>query len=211
MDREQRQEPESQPYSPQPYRPEITRYRAPDEVPAQPAPPPTDVPPEVLRQVTQLSDPGRERNDRYVIQPPPPRPQSLPGHAADTSLAAVSHFAIAFGFVGIGFLLSIAINFGIWLYGKRSPYVAFHAQQAGSYQVFVLLFNVLCIVLILVLIPSPLVWGWNVLFSALGWLMIIPLAIWYVFSIIYGIWGGFRVLAGRDFRYPFFGRSGKRL
>ena len=164
------------------------------------------VPPDVLRHVTSLSDPYRQTGDQYLMSPPAAKPQSLPGRAADTTLAAVSHFAIAFGFFGIGFLLSIAISLFIWLYSKRSPYVEFQSSQAGRYQCFVLVFNVLYVAMLGVLLALGF---WNQA-SWVGLLflgLVIVGLLWFVFSILYGVWGGILVLMGKDFRYPYFGRD----
>src|SRR5687767_299698 len=79
----------------------------------------------------------------------------------DRVLATLAHAAIGFGFFGIGFLLSLAISGVIWVISRRSPHVAVHAEQAGAYQVFVLVVNVVVIV------------GWLVAAVALfgaGWL-----------------------------------------
>src|SRR5438874_1578293 len=96
------------------------------------------------------------------MQPPPAnepifRPQQQPAipspvHVIDQStarvLSALAHGAIAFGIFGIGFLASLAIAGIIWLYGRRSPQVRFHSEQAGCYQCSVLLINILFVVIL---------------------------------------------------------------
>src|SRR5260370_38563449 len=55
--------------------------------------------------------------------------------AADRRVAAVAHLSIGFGvFVGVGFLAGLAINLVIWLRSRRSSFVEFHSEQAGTYQ-----------------------------------------------------------------------------
>src|SRR5439155_18980109 len=79
------------------------------------------------------------------LQPPVPTPQRppAPSYVIDRStaraLSALAHGAIAFGLLGVGFLVSLAISAAIWLYGRRSPEVRFHSEQAGCYQCSVLL------------------------------------------------------------------------
>jgi hypothetical protein len=132
------------------------------------------------------------------------------GRAADATLAAVAHAAIVFGFFGIGFVLSVAINIGIWLYSRRSPYVAYHAEQAGCYQCFVLVFN------LLYLLVFGLLLGFSGLYPQWTWAgkiadaMFILGAFWFVFSIAYGLWAAARVLAGKPFAYPVFGKWAAR-
>ncbi len=169
---------------------------------------PNSVHPDVTRQLTALSDPRYQAADQYVLVPPPPRGQSLPGKVADATIASIAHFAIAFGLFGLGFLISIGISVGIWIYGKRSPFVEFQARQAGAYQCFVLLFNIFYVVFLGVLIAfgSYYQWGWAL---ALAFALGIAGVVWFFLSIFYGVYGGLRVLAGRDFRYPFFGRDRK--
>src|SRR5918911_2564472 len=82
----------------------------------------------------------------------PAQPSPGPGYVIDQSLAralsALAHGAIAFGFLGVGFLVSLAISGVIWLYGKRSPQVRFHSEQAGCYQCSVLLINILFVTIL---------------------------------------------------------------
>jgi uncharacterized Tic20 family protein len=177
---------------------------------------PPAVPPDVERRLRELSQPGRTA-DPYVLAPPPTAPPQTQvgtrvvetaGRAADAGLAALAHFAILFGFFGVGFLLSLAISGAIWLYSRRSPYVAFHAQQAGCYQIFVLVFNIGYWVLLgaLVYVGGQLHWEAGTI-TAVVTLMIGLFILWFVLSILYGAWAGLRVLLGHDFRYPYFGRA----
>ena len=79
----------------------------------------------------------------------PSRTQVLATTRAPTpherTLAALSHVAIAFGLFGIGFLLGLVISIGIWIAGRRSRYIAVHAEQAGLYQLVVLVLNVVIV------------------------------------------------------------------
>jgi hypothetical protein len=174
---------------------------------------PPAVPPEVERRLRELSQPGRAA-DPYVLAPPPaappivttgPRVAETAGRAAGAGLAALAHFAILFGFVGIGFLLSLAISGIIWLYSRRSPEVAFHAQQAGCYQIFVLVFNLGCAVLFGVFLAMSIYLHWEWAGTA-ALLLVVFFVLWFPISILYGAWAGLMVLLGRDFRYPYFGR-----
>jgi hypothetical protein len=176
--------------------------------------PPSAVPPEIEARLRGLSQPGP--GDAYVLPPPPARSgpdiggvgsrvAETGGRVADASLAALSHFAILFGFFGVGFLLSLAISLGIWFYSRRSPYVEYHARQAGCYQAFVFVFNIGCAVLFGTLLAGQIYWGWTWAGPATTCLLVFFIA-WFPISILYGAWGGLMVLLGRDFRYPYFGR-----
>lgn len=138
---------------------------------------------------------------------------------ADRGMAVLAHASIGFGLVGIGFLLSLAINFVIWLRSRRSSFVSIHAEQAGAYQLAVLLINiVLVVVWVLMLLyvflgPSEIGEGQLSIRQILAglWLALIPLfAIWYVATIAYGLYGAARVASGRDFWYPVFGPWAQR-
>ena len=175
---------------------------------------PPAVPPDVERRLRELSQPGRA-TDPYVLAPPPAVPPSATagtrvvetaGRAADAGLAAVAHFAILFGFFGIGFLLSLAISGLIWLYSRRSPLVAFHAQQAGCYQIFVLGFNLACAGLFGAFLAMSIYLRWEWANTA-ALLLVLFFILWFPISILYGAWAGLMVLLGRDFRYPYFGRK----
>jgi len=145
------------------------------------------------------------------------------GTGTERALAAVSHGAIAFGFVGIGFLLSLLITAVIWLASKRSPYLQEQSDRAGRYQIYVIVVNVIVIVVwLLGLILLGKLLGWDslwgggiqdagnlgprwiiVVIDALLLLVAIPLfAVWYVGTILYGIYGAYRSLRGHDFHYP---------
>lgn len=144
--------------------------------------------------------------------------------AGDRLLATLAHAAIGFGFLGVGFLLSLAISLVIWLVGRRSPHVAAHAEQAGAYQLFVLIVNVLVIagwaaasVMLfgrLVLVPPAATTGLEQ--AARPWLvglwaLAVPLfGLWYVGTIALGLIGALRVALGRPFWYPVFGRWARR-
>jgi hypothetical protein len=146
------------------------------------------------------------------------------GRGSERVLAAVAHGAIAFGFVGIGFLLGLAITGVIWLVSRKSTYVREQSDRAGVYQLVVLLVNILAIAL-WVLGLALLLWltGWR--FFGLGGgdphvarslpitlvivldlillIVVVPIfVVWYFGTIIYGVYGATRALAGHDFHYP---------
>jgi len=138
---------------------------------------------------------------------------------SDRGLAVLAHASIGFGFVGIGFLLGLAINGVIWLRSRRSSFLAVQSEQAGAYQLAVLLINVALVVvwtaiLIYVFLGDSAI-GFGQLSArqvAAGfWLALIPLfAIWYVGTILYGIYGAFRIAQGREFWYPILGAWARR-
>jgi hypothetical protein len=182
--------------------------------------PPPAVPPDLEARLRGLSQPGAT-GDTYVIPPPPARSGpdvsgmgarvvETGGRVADAGLAALSHFAIVFGFFGVGFLLSLAITGIIWLRSRRSSYLAYQSQQAGCYQVFVLVFNLACAGVFGVFVAGWLYWGWTWAWTAAAVVVVFFIA-WFPLSILYGIWGGVMVLMGRDFRYPYFGRTTRKF
>src|SRR5687768_16630500 len=133
---------------------------------------------------------------------------------ADRTLAAVAHGAVAFGILGIGILVSLAISGFVWLYGKRSKKVQFHAEQAGCYQIIVLAVNALVIITVAVS-------GGFAIFQNLfgrsdfgtSWVLCFGLAffvVWYLVTIGYGIYGAIRVLSGKEFKYPLIGKWVKK-
>lgn len=137
----------------------------------------------------------------------------------DQRIAAVAHLSIGFGvIIGVGFLVGLAINLVIWLRSRRSPVVELHAEQAGAYQLVVLLTN---IVLVSLWIAAAVIIIGNVRigpdFLRLGqvvtgfWCVLTPLtALWYFGTIAYGVYAGLVVGAGRDFSYPIFGPWARR-
>ncbi len=141
---------------------------------------------------------------------PPPEPpgtlRAAGGRAADATLAAVTHAAILFGLFGVGFLITLAINLGIWFYSRRSPFVSYHARQAGCYQCFVLLVNVVYVFVGLLLFGFVTVypqWTW---IGSLLFVVVVAGVVWFVVSILYGVWAAVCVLLGKPFAYPVFGR-----
>jgi len=141
---------------------------------------------------------------------PPDRLRAVGGRATDATLAAVTHAAILFGLFGVGFVITLAINGGIWLYSRRSPFVAYHAQQAGCYQCFVVVVNILYLALGGTLLGVAAVypqWGFV---GPLLFVVAVTGVVWFVLSILYGVWAAVRVLLGRPFAYPVFGRLAAR-
>lgn len=135
-------------------------------------------------------------------------------------LAAIAHGAIGFGFLGIGFLLSLAISGGLWLASLRRPYLRQQADRAGLYQLVVLLANVAIAVTwgaglgLLIYLGGwegwmggglrAIAWGLLALVLALA----LPFFVaWYAGTIVYGLYAATRALAGADWRYrrPKFG------
>lgn len=161
-------------------------------------------------------------NPNYPQQPlPPQQPQELApiiqvaDKSAERTLAVLAHGAIAFGFFGIGFLLSLLISGIIWLYSKRSPEVRFHSEQAGCYQCSVLVINIVLVVIL------ALAGGFSV-FSGVqgqsdwgtGWVFFLGLILfllWFVGTIIYGIVGAVMVLMGMPFKYIIIGNRYERV
>ena len=137
----------------------------------------------------------------------------------DRRIAAVAHLSIGFGvIIGVGFLLSLAINLVIWLRSRRSPFVELHAEQAGAYQLTVLLTNVL-IVAIWIAGLIPLLGGSEIGLGQISlrqimaglWCALVPLfAVWYFGTILYGVYAGIVIAAGGDFSYPIFGPWARR-
>ena len=153
--------------------------------------------------------------------PPGPRPSArhqLMSHV-DQRIAAVAHLSIGFGVVvGVGFLVGLAINLVIWLRSRRSPFVEYHAEQAGAYQLTVLLINVL-IVAVWIGGLIPLLGGSEIGVGELSlrqimtglWCALVPLfVVWYFGTILYGVYAGLVIAAGGDFSYPIFGPWARR-
>ncbi len=131
--------------------------------------------------------------------------------SAERLLSALAHGAIAFGFLGIGFLVSLLISAIIWLYSRRSPQVRFHSEQAGCYQCSVLLVNIAAVIVLLSsggfaianLLQGRSDWAAGL---STGFFIVLGLfLIWYVTTIIYGIVAAVLVLLGRPFKYPIIG------
>ncbi len=144
--------------------------------------------------------------------------QKLTEHV-DQRIAAVSHFSIAFGvFVGVGFLLGLAINLVIWLRSRRSPVVEYHAEQAGAYQLAVLVINIVVVGvlfgLIVALLGGSEIGPGEISMRQVAMGMVcalVPLfALWFFGTIAYGLYGGLVVAAGRDFSYPIFGNWARK-
>jgi uncharacterized Tic20 family protein len=137
----------------------------------------------------------------------------------DRRIAAIAHLSIGFGvIIGVGFLLGLAINLVIWLRSRRSPFVELHAEQAGAYQLAVLLTNVVIIgiwigVVILLMGESEVGAGQLSIRQILMgmWCALLPFQVaWYFGTILYGVYAGLVVAAGRDFSYPIFGPWARR-
>ena len=155
-----------------------------------------------------------------VVGPLPVAPQ-------ERTLAAAAHLGIAFGLLGVGFVLGIVIAAVIWLYGKRSRYVTIHAEQAGLYQLAVFLITVLVgalwvVTLVLVLGDTLGVSGLLGLPSLhlgmaarllIGFVLALLLALfplWFIGTIAYGVYGALMAMTGRPFWYPVVGPRVRR-
>jgi uncharacterized Tic20 family protein len=132
----------------------------------------------------------------------------------DRRIAAISHLSIAFGvLIGVGFTLGIAINLVIWLRSRHSPYVELHAEQAGAYQIAVLLSNLVIIgiwigVVVMLMGDSEIGAGQLSIRQILMglWCALLPLQVaWYFGTILYGVYGGLLIATGKEFYYPIFG------
>jgi uncharacterized Tic20 family protein len=137
----------------------------------------------------------------------------------DQRIAAVTHLSIGFGvIIGVGFLVGLAINLVIWLRSKRSSVVEYHAEQAGAYQLAVLLINLVLAGLWIALAVGAMglsdwrLWStplWQPLAGL--WCVLTPaIAVWYFGTILYGVYGGLLVAAGKEFSYPVFGPWARR-
>jgi uncharacterized Tic20 family protein len=130
-------------------------------------------------------------------------------------LAGLAHGSILLGFFtsGIGGIVAALV---IWLLQReKSRYVAVQALQALVYQVVTFLVAMLawCCwgALWMMMIFPPLISNPTCCESAPPaglwagmFLMVVPLGIWGL-TILYGLWGAVRCLAGHDFRYAIIG------
>jgi uncharacterized Tic20 family protein len=161
-----------------------------------------------------MQPPYRPEPQRAMPAQPPPGAGYVIDQSLARALSALAHGAIAFGFLGVGFLISLAISGVIWLYGRRSPQVRFHSEQAGCYQCSVLLIN---LVLVVVLGAAGGFWIFNISNgrsdAGLGGLVLVGLILsllWFVASILFGLFAALMVLLGKDFKYPVIGGYLKR-
>lgn len=156
-----------------------------------------------------MQPPHANRPDYRVQQPATPTPARVIDKSAARVLSALAHGAIAFGLFGITFPLALAISGVIWLYGRRSPQVRFHSEQAGCYQCSVLLINVLFVLLLGAAGGFSLFnylqgrSDWNVGHGVIvGFILFV---VWFVATILYGIFAAVMVLLGKPFKYPIIG------
>jgi hypothetical protein len=151
---------------------------------------------------------------------PRSEPRVTPGFLADQSaqrvLGALAHGAIALGLFGFTLVASLLVSAVIWVYARRSPEVRFHAEQAGCYQLIVLLVNAL---FLLGVGTTGGFWIFNLLQGKgpgeLGAGVVVGLclfAVWIAISTAYGIIAAVMVLLGKRFKYVFIGdRFEKRV
>jgi uncharacterized Tic20 family protein len=166
---------------------------------------------------------SRARSERRRGQELARQGVRVAGRGSERVLAAAAHGAIAFGFVGIGFILSLVITGVIWLASRKSSYLREQSDRAGRYQIFVVLANVLMIALwiigfsLLIYLTNWQGWGnggwqgwrqldWRWLLTVLDGLTLLislPLIIaWFFGTIVYGVYAATRALRGDDFHYP---------
>lgn len=145
----------------------------------------------------------------YYGYPPPPPPTGPTAH--ERSTAAAAHGAIAFGLLGIGFLITIAINIYFWFASQKSPYIRRQVEQAGCYQLIVMLVDFLLVagggVLLGYLLGQPIL-GRQLLpagSEGLFWLLLVFLVVFFIVfffvTIAYGLYAAGRAAAGVEFRY----------
>jgi uncharacterized Tic20 family protein len=168
-----------------------------------------------------VSIPSQSIPNRAMV---PPQTQREPARRVvmrhvDQRIAAVAHLSIGFGVViGVGFLLGIAINLFIWLRSRRSSFVELHAEEAGTYQLVVLLINLLMAGSWIAVFG---LWVGNFDYFGLGvpsfgkiftaMLVLLPFElVWYFGTIFYGVYAGLKVASGRDFSYPILGPRVRR-
>ncbi|MFN8523064.1 MAG: DUF4870 domain-containing protein [Chloroflexota bacterium] len=144
------------------------------------------------------------------------RGRELVAQGSDRTLGILAHASIAFGLLGVGSLIGIAINAVIWLRAGRSEYVAVQARQAGLYQLSVLLINVAIAgawvaILVFVFMGESEIGPGKLSFRQIAagmWLALIPLwLIWYLVTIGYGLYAASRIARGKPFTYPLVGGS----
>jgi uncharacterized membrane protein len=143
---------------------------------------------------------------------------------SDRVLAVLAHGAIAFGLFGIGFVLSLVIAGVIWLVSKRRQHVAFHGEQASIYQVIVVTVNAVAISLWSLAgvalfgqaLPIPLVSPITLAQPVPAWMIalwvaVVPIfAVWFIGTILLGLYGAVQVALGRRFEYPIIGPWARR-
>jgi uncharacterized Tic20 family protein len=135
---------------------------------------------------------------------------SLDSAAEERFAAAMGHFAVIIPIWG---LLAPAY---LWMsQGKKSAYLKFQSAQTAIYQVVVnlLLFglSILAILLGIAAIPLSAIFLQSGEWAAVAGMMVMVLLlslVWLVIPLfhILGQWAGWRVLQGKDFRYPLLGR-----
>ena len=166
----------------------------------------------------------REREENRRKRVVTRRGIAVAGQGSERALAATAHGAIAFGFVGIGFILSLVITAVIWLASKKSAYVREQSDRAGRYQIFVLLVNIVAVALwllgfaLLLSLTGRRIFGFGggdpqiagslpitivIALDTIVLIAAIPIfVVWFYGTIFYGVYGAVRALAGHDFHYP---------
>ena len=100
----------------------------------------------------------------------------------DRNWAVGAHLsAFLAAYIALGFLGPLVV---MLIRGDRSPYVRSHAVEALNFNLTVLIYVVICVVLALILI---------------GFLLIVALAVLYVIAVIRGAMAASQ---GRAYRYP---------
>lgn len=109
--------------------------------------------------------------------PPPAAPDD-----ADRNWAVGAHLsAFLAAYVALGFLGPLVV---LLVRGERSPFVRRHAVEALNFNLTVLIYIAICVVLAIVLI---------------GFALLLGLGVLYVVTVITG---AVRASSGREYRYP---------
>ncbi len=143
-----------------------------------------------------------------------------PPTAHERATAAMAHGAIAFGLFGVGFLITIVVNIYFWYASRNSPYIRRQVEQAGCFQVIVMLVDFLLVagagVLFGYLLGAPLLGrqllpkGSEVWFWLLFLILLISFVIFFFGTIAYGLYAASRAAQGAEFRYHIFGLRDRR-
>lgn len=122
---------------------------------------------------------------------PPPGPPPEPMSAKDERMwAMLAHLS--------GILLALIGPLAIWLIKKEeSPFVDEHGREALNFQISILIYMLICLV-----IAVPLMFSFVIgvpLFMCIGF--VLPPAL-YVYDIVMCILAGLKANQGKSYRYP---------
>ncbi|GEM_PF-1937941 len=169
--------------------------------------------------LTPIQQPVGNRGLQGGYQGSPPT-GTPPPTAHERTTAAMAHGAIAFGLFGVGFLITIVVNIYFWYASRNSPYIRRQVEQAGCFQVIVMLVDFLLVagagVLLGYLLGAPLlgrqllprgseIWFWLLLL-----ILLISFVMFFFGTIAYGLYAASRAAQGAEFRYRIFGLRNRR-